>query len=66
MARQTVESIRERAAALRAKIAEGGAAMDPAARRSARKRVRRLQRKRRKMEAEQKRRAGVAPAKKEG
>jgi hypothetical protein len=64
MAFQTPEQIREKTAALKKKLAEGRASMDAEAQRKAGKKIRRLQRKRRKVEVEAQRLAAGGKKKK--
>lgn len=61
----TIESLKDRTAALKKKLAEKGAKMDAPAQRRLKKNVRRAQRRRRKMQAAVARKAGKAEKKSE-
>ena len=60
MAQVTIDKVKARTASLRKKLSEKGATLDGTAQRKAKKTIRRLQRKRRRLEVEVKRRAGKA------
>ena len=60
MPAKNVEQLRQKAAALKKKLAEKGESLSGAAARARAKKIRRLQRRRRVMEADAKRKAGGA------
>ena len=62
MPAKTVDSLKQKAARLKKKLAEKGSSMDGAAVRGAKKKIRRAQRQRRSLEARAKRLAGKPEA----